>query len=415
MKFKLKYLIYVQIIYNCFVKFLIIDMNLPSMLNYVTDVITLMLLLGIYTNKGNKIPIIKVVPLLIAEGLFLLNFISFLIDFSSPILFIWGVRNVYRFFVFFYCCIYLLDIDDIYKIFEILEKVLIVNLILCLFEYFVNGVDFDFLGGLFGNGVEGGNGPLNALMIVVSIYVLIGFINKRKKLLDVVFIIGFSLIIAAIAELKMFFFEIILVVVLITIFIKRNVKLLFCVVTMFIIGSVAMSIYEEMYPTKSSFLSFDFIEEYASNTTYGGATDINRLSAIQIIDERIFNDNIKQRYIGVGLGNAEMSNYPILTSDFYEIYGKRIKYNWFSHAFAFVDGGYIGLSLYCLIFISIFIKNIKKNKEIQDNMIQVSLLCSAISMIFLVYNQTLRVESMGYCLFFIMSIPYIYDRKYKKV
>lgn len=410
MKFKLKYLIYIQIIYNCFIKFLIIDMHLPSFLNYITDVITLLLLILIYSNRGNKLPKIKIIPLILAGCLFVLNTISFVIDFTSPLLFIWGIRNVYRFFIFFYCCIYLLNIDDIYKIFELLKKILVISLFICLFEYFIKGIDFDFLGGLFGNGVEGGNGPLNALMIVVSTYVLVGFMNKQKKISEVVFIVGFSLIISAIAEIKIFFFELIIVFLLIVIFVKRNIKVMGLIVCMFVVGSLALGIYEKMYTTKSSFLSFKFIEEYAANTTYGSATDINRLSAIEIIDERIFQNDLKKRMIGVGLGNAEMASYSILTSKLYETYGNRIKYNWFSHAFAFVDGGYVGLVIYIMIFISILIKNIIKNNKLKNDMIQVSLICTVLSIVFIFYNQTLRVESMGYCMFFIMSIPYIFDK-----
>lgn len=411
MKFKLKYLIYIQIVYNCFIKFLITDMHLPSLLNYVTDVITILLLILIYSNRGNKLPKIKIMPLILAGCLFMLNTISFVIDFTSPLLYIWGIRNVYRFFIFFYCCIYLLNVDDIYKIFELLKKILVINLFVCLFENFIMGIDFDFLGGLFGNGVEGGNGPLNALMIVVSTYVLIGFVNKQKRISEVLFIVGLSLIVSAIAELKIFFFELIIVFLLIVIFVKRNMKFMVLIVCMFVVGSFALGIYEKMYPTKSSFLSLNFIEEYAANTTYGSDTDINRLSAIKIIDERIFKNNLKKRMIGVGLGNAEMSSYPILTSKLYENYGNRIKYNWFSHAFAFVNGGYIGLTIYIMIFISILIKNVIKNHKLKNDMIQVSLICTALSIVFIFYNQTLRVESMGYCMFFIMSIPYIFDKK----
>ena len=49
MKINCKKLIYFQIIYNCFVKYLVIDLGFPSLLNYVTDLITVALF--IFTIK----------------------------------------------------------------------------------------------------------------------------------------------------------------------------------------------------------------------------------------------------------------------------------------------------------------------------------------------------------------------------
>lgn len=411
MKFNSKSLIYFQIIYNCVIKFFIIDLGLPSILNYVTDLVTAYLFFEAYRSRKNGVKI-RVNPLIIVIVMLIVSTLSFLSDFSSPLLYIWSFRNVYRFFAFFYACIYLLEIEDIYKIFNILEKIFIANVVVCIYEYFVRGIKFDFLGGLFGNGVTGGNGPLNALMVVVSVYVIIEYLNHKKKLIEVLFIIACCLLISAIAELKFYFFELILLAAIILIFIKRNFKMLSTVVLVCIVGSVAMSIYSQLYPNSSDFLSLEFIQKYTADSTYGEATDINRLSAIGVIEERFFKDNWKYSMFGLGMGNGETAQFSLLVSDFYRAYGNRIKYNWFSHVFTFVEGGYIGLILYASFFVVILIKNIRmiKNNELG----QIGMLCSVICIALLVYNQTLRVETMGYTMFFTLAIPYIQERISKR-
>ena len=47
----IRYLIYFQVIYNCIIKFLITDFHFPSILNYVTDIVNLLIFLGILLNK----------------------------------------------------------------------------------------------------------------------------------------------------------------------------------------------------------------------------------------------------------------------------------------------------------------------------------------------------------------------------
>lgn len=409
MKLNLKYIIYFQIIYNCFIKLFISDFNLPSFLNYITDIVNIILLIGVIFNlKKNKGRKIKNNPIIFAYMLFFINFISFFIDYSNIALFLWGFRNIYRFFIFFYCCIYVLNKEDIIKIFKFLEKIYIINFFVCMYEYFINGIKFDSLGGIFGNNLIGGNGPLNVFIILMSIYYFVMYLNKQKKIFSLLCVLATSLIIASIAELKIVFFEIILLLVLIPIFIKFNLKMLITVIITLLIGYGALSIYIQLYPNNKDFLSIDFVEEYTLNSSYGSTTDINRLSAISTINERYFFNNIKYKFIGLGLGNAETSQISMLNSNFYKNYGHTFKYTWFSHAFMYIESGYVGLILYIIFFLKITYDSfMNKNK---DPLISVTFLFSIYCIIFLFYNQSLRIETMGYTIFFVLSIPYIFKR-----
>lgn len=415
MKIKLsaKNLILFQVIYNLIIKFFITDLHFPGLLNYGTDVINLLLFYCVlrkdeYTLKNHNLLPLKIVALLWLEGS-----ISFILNVSSPLLYIWSLRNVYRFYVFFYCCIRTLKVKDIVTVFDILEKFLFINGVVCLFEYFVRGVDYDFLGGLFGNGIAGGNGPLNVLMFIVCSYVIFEYMNKSKSIIELACVIGICLFIAVVGEIKFFFFELILIVIYYVVVVKKNLKMVMFCLAAIVAGIVAMSVYVKIYPNNAGFLSLSFIQDYGLERTYGSSTDINRLSAISYIRDNIFKNDFLKTWLGIGMGNGETAQFSFLTSPFFAEYGDRIKYNWFSHAFMFVENGYIGVALYFGFFISVFWHSLKKIKE--NKWMQLCTLIIIEVIILVVYNQTLRVETMGYILFLIISMPYLKQNENERV
>ncbi len=414
-KINLKYLIYFQIIYNCFIKFFISDFHFPSILNYVTDFVSILIFLGIMINlKRNKNKRIKIESSVIIISLIIINIISLILNLYSPLLFFWGFRNVYRFFMFFISCVYILSKEDYIKILEILEKIFIINFFICIYEFVVKGVKFDNLGGLFGNNTIGGNGPLNVLMIIVTAYVLISFVNSIKTLKEVGIIILMNVLIASLAELKMYYFELIILVLLIFLFVKKNIKFFIAILLGVILVSYALNIYTKLYPNNAGFLSVDFFMDYTANSTYGSSTDINRLTALTMINERFF-DSAKEFLFGIGLGNADTSQFAIFNSKFYNMHGQTFKYNWFMHAFVLIEMGWSGLILYFAFLISIAIicikyKKIYTNKE-ENLLLNIGLIIAIFSCILMVYNQSLRVESMGYAIFLFLAIPYSIKRE----
>lgn len=401
-----KKLIFFQIIYNCFVKYLVIDLGFPSLLNYVTDLITIALLIITLVNRNYKIPR-RNAALNITFVLLVFMTISFFADCTSIRFYLWSLRNIFRFYVFFFACIYNLDESDIFKIFELLEKILIINFAICAYEYFIKNVNYDFLGGSFGNGSAGGNGPLNILMVVVTGYVLIQYVHNKKKWPEVMVIIVGCLAIAVVAELKFYFFEIIIAVLFVVGFVKHNFKMVATVGILCLLGFFAIGLYNRFYPNNAGFLSLEFIEDYAFTRTYGSATDINRLTAIDVISDSCFNGNLKDILFGVGLGNGTSAQFDFLKSPFFIQFGERIKYTWFTHATMFVEGGYVGLILYFAFYIVIAIKEVLETKN--NILMQLGLYCCIFSIIMVVYNQTMQVESMGYTLFALLAIPYIID------
>ncbi len=404
-----KKLIYFQIIYNCFIKFFIVDFGFPSALNYITDIVTIALVLIVFKKNSYKIRLGKNMCITLAMILFVLGSISALFSLeNNPVLYIWSFRNNFRIFLFFYCCKELLNEEDIKRILEMLVKILYVNIILCIFEYFVRGMQYDFLGGLYGNGIEGGNGPLNALMIVVTTYLIIEYINKRKSIRSLLFGISGCLFIATVGEMKIYYFEIIFLIILVCIFVTHNYRMAIFVLMISAIAIIGFNYYIILYPHRRDFLSRSFIQAYTQTYSYGD-TEINRLSAIGVIWNNYFDRSIKKLLFGLGMGNGELSSrFSILTSQFYSNYGRWLRYDWFSHSFMFVEFGIVGLALYLLFFLTSGIKALREKHKSDINCFVFIISVFIIVMVF--YNQVLRDETFCYTAAFIISIPYVIDK-----
>lgn len=402
-------LIYFQIIYNCVIKFLITDVHLPSALNYVTDIITVVLLYFVFEEHSEKVTVGGNKGVVTAVFLLLVGTFSALLSLEwSPVLYLWSLRNNFRLFVFFYCCCKILDKDDIKNLMELLLAFMYANIIVCIYEYFVKGVEYDYLGGLFGNGVEGGNGPLNALLIISAAYLIISYLNKEKPLWQVVFGLGGCLFIATVGELKIFYFELVLLIALVFIFVKKDYRMALFIVAISVIGVIGMSYYVKLYPNRAGFLSYAFVREYSLKASYGVSSEVNRLTAIPKIWSDYFDGNLKKVLIGIGMGNGELSSqHGFLTSRFYQLNGGRLRYDWFTQAFLFVEFGLTGLILYVAFFMDSCIKALKEKNAFY----QFALIANLFIILMVFYNQSLRIESFCYTAAFIAAIPYITERE----
>lgn len=404
-----KKLIYAEIIYNCFIKFCITDLHLPGALNYVSDMILVALVASVLYENAMNVKIDSK-PLAISFVLLLLGTVSALMSYSGSLaLYVWSLRNTFRLFVFFYCCCEVLTEEDIRKLFDILLCFFYANIVLCVFEYFVRGMEYDFLGGLYGNGIEGGNGPLNALMIIAVTYLIVGYINKEKPLLQLLFGVSGALFIATVGELKIFYFELIVLVFLVCVFITKNLRMLVFFTAAIVIGVVGMSFYIKLYPERAGFLSFAFVKQYSQVESYGVNSNINRLNAISTIWRDYFGGDLKKVLFGLGMGNGEMSSqHAALTSSFYAANGEALRYDWFSHAFIFVEFGIVGLVLYISFFVISGIEAFRDrlNRPLE----QTAFICLVFVTMMIFYNQILRIESFCYTAALCASVPVIFRK-----
>lgn len=398
-----KILIYSQIIY-IILALNLISLGITSNIKFLSDGINV--LIFIYTlfaiKKQGKIYAPKVV---IALGLFLIiAIVSAIINQANITQFFWALRNNCRAFVFFFGCIYLLDKNDVKNILKILDICLIISLFLCLYQYFVLNLNQDLIGGILGT-ESGANACMNMLMCIIITYKMIKFLNKEISTAEMISYIIITMVIATISELKVYYFEFIVIFAIGIILFKPSKR------TMFLIGSailtlvVAVSTLYVIYENFDNFFSVDAILEYSKEESYDGEDSINRMSAIEEINKKVFTKNI-QRLFGIGTGEAEVSSLSIFNSEFGDKYNDTMEYIWFSQAIILIENGFVGLVAYIICFLSfIELKGIRS-----DNIKKFSFILSILSIIFIFYDVSLRTEFAMIWLF-ALSIMYIYNKE----
>lgn len=408
--------IYIQIIYNCVIKIAISDLGLPSMLNYVTDIITI--LAFIYALRAYRYSTKKTnfTVMVILIGLLLLSTaVSFIGNQYPGVWYLWGLRNSFRFYVFMFSCVMLLDRSDLDRIFDALYVLLQINFFVVLVQYFFFGITGDSLSGLFGT-ASGGNGTLNVLLCQVCLIAIVRYVTKKKSFWYMAIPVLECLMISGLNELKMFFPEIALIVACIVIFSKPSFRTVMLVLVTFAGAYVGIRVLYSLYPGFADFFDIDRVMQYGSSTEgYSGSGDLNRLTAIQTIAKKFLTTPFEFIF-GIGMGNADYSTgYEFLTSDFYRIYGE-MHYTWFSNAFVVLENGFAGLVCYLGVFVASFVAACNRNiKNIAANRshLLIAQTSAILAIVYFFYDAVLRSEASGYLIYFFLAIPYVLYRTRK--
>ena len=173
----IKSLVWFQLYYLMFYNVLRDLLNFPGVIAYAIDLFNIILISYVIINrrivrcKNSKTGLWIV-------GLFLFSTILGLIAVDgSPILYIWGFRNTFRYYAYFISCITLLDVSDVLEVIPKLKKIYIVNFFLCILELGL-GYSGDNIGGIFGT-QSGCNGYLNLFMIIVSAIYVTEYLEKK--------------------------------------------------------------------------------------------------------------------------------------------------------------------------------------------------------------------------------------------
>lgn len=403
-----KKLIIIQILYNCIIKFCIGHLNVPSVANYLTDVITVLLCFLLLYDCHFKIKFDKMK--LIFFGFTLSVAISFCLNSYSVVLYLWGIRNIFRFFAFFFACVHFLELTDIRLIMDYLEKIFWVNIIIILVQKWILNYIGDASSGLYSLAKEGGgNGAVNILLCVVCAYELAKYMVGEIKATKFVIYLVSTCIVAVSIELKVFFVECIILLALYIIVRKISVKGIFMLGFSIIVIIWGTKYLEKLYPLWEGFFT---ISELIENTmTYGDSEKVGRLTGMLYIMGKIL-QTPTQRLFGIGLGNADFSSsFTFLTSDFYRKY-EFLSYNFFSSAWMLLETGICGTICYLLWFANSFL-HVWKLRNKKNIWIYFSIFASVITIIQFFYNQMLRVETAGYLAQFCLAVGFIYSRSQK--
>lgn len=424
-------MVYLLIIYNIVVKFLINSEILPHSANYVTDIL---LVLGIvaglvdFFKKLKNKEISKELIIIVCSlfVLFLFSFASMVIGKSSILLFAWHVRNNYRVFLYLILCVLYFKKNDIEKIFNIGFILMIIHNVLCtyqLFHYYTIYKVFcmqDYVNGIFGS-VIGYNTFSIVFMLSITCYFVFAYLceNRYKiKMLISLFICGW---VTAISELKIVYvllLLLLLMVIVISILRIKKTRIFLCCIAISLCTVFSLLSMQFFYPQFDNFfLDYGVLKNYLFDVSYGSEErediiieeeeteenntsipGVNRFSTFKIIPNNFFED--KTDYIfGIGAGNAEYSKMDFLRSDFYDTYGA-INYIRFSSSTLLLETGFVGLALYLsqfLVLILILSKDLlsyllHKDKDI-DAYILFSFFMSAVAAMMVIYDASLRSEA----------------------
>lgn len=384
-------------------------LGLPDFIKYVCDLCWLGLLARMIFQVPRMDKPVK--RLLLWSGLFLLmTLFVYIFNFQSPLYYLWGMRNNFRFYVFFFALIVYFRKEYVETVLKLFDVLFWINAAVSLVQFFAFDIQQDYLGGVFGT-TKGVNGYTNIFFLIVAARSIIYYLNHRESLLKCVAKCGTALIVAAMAELKFFYVEFAVVIVVASLITKFSWKKLLIIVGGFVGLSLTASLLVKLFPVFEDFLSIDKILENAgSNRGYTGSGDLNRLTAIPLIISYFFK-SLLQQIFGLGLGNCETGSYAFLNTPFFMQYGW-LHYNWISIAHMFLENGFAGLIFFLGFFVlTYFLCGSRKNANVQDRMyIQITKVISVCSVMIAVYNASLRQES-SYMLYFVLALGFIANRK----
>lgn len=386
-----------------------IDLGVSKNIKYILDIFNI-LLFCVLLRKKRRFALINTWILVIYIVLVIIGSVVMLANsaiWETKVIF-WGFgcRNLLRFPLFFVACNELLTERDIENIFKIILVIHPFNTAMIIYQYFTVEVwaywmRGDNLNGFFGTKV-GGNQYLNVFLLAVT---MIAYSMWRKKKIGLKWVflsISMCLLDAALAELKVYFVEIVLVFILFWIAEKRwkriSSRQILHGVAFLVIACIALyfmiQLLYRLYPIFSGSLTLENIIKILSDEGgYTGEGDLNRLNAVSGVFRQIFKGNIVDGLFGLGIGSAysggEMTKFANMYFDTH--------YSWFSSSYLFVETGFVGLALYVGSFLYLY-RHCDKGSKYEG----ISKVMSIMALVLIIYDEVLKTEG-GYLIFFLLA------------
>lgn len=405
---KPKRLLLFLVIYSLVVKFLINDLGVPPIANYVCDALLLLtVFFSLRNHREGYVPHgrFRLLGLSIAVFWFVATISAALND-VSPMLYIWAVRNTFRVFGIMYCCVRLLDRRDVFRFLRFFVVLFWINVAVCTYQYFILGTDMDHTNGLFGTGA-GANAMTIIMMCFITVVYLFGYSAHKIKLSGLLMTLAACCYLAAIAELK-FYFVVLVILVALNILLNsptlRTFIVLIIALTSLLIG---IGLLEAYNPEFTGFYSFEGIVENNYEGGYGNSEGLNRLSAVKTLDD-LFMDNSQKELLGYGFGAGQYTQF--FESALYSTWGETLHWTWFTDAAIFLETGYLGLSIYVLMFVLIAFSSLHVPRSCSDDkwFLRACATVAVFCIILIVYNCSLTVDPTCYFIGVLLSFYYIF-------
>lgn len=378
----------------------------PDFFTYSLDIVWVGLLVSMLNKKRQFITSSTKKLLIICSVFFAFSLIGFLFNYQSILYFVWGLRNNIRFFVYFFACIFFIRAESLKYYLSFIDIVFWINIPVMLFQFFVMDIKQDYLGGLFGTS-KGCNGYTNILFIIVSTKSLLYCLNNKESVTHCLLKCSVAIFLTALAELKAFYIEFVVIVAMAMCFTKASYKKFWISIGSIVGVLIGIRIIEIVFPTFADWFTLEKIWQSAtSKKGYTSTNDMNRLTAVSIAMDR-FLPAIHQKLFGLGLGNCDYAGFDFLVTPFYEAYGG-LNYVWFSSAMLILETGIVGTVLYLLFFVMMFFSLWKMSKEEGEDKIlsQMGMIFSVMCGFLFVLNSSLRTEA-AFMLFFVLALPFV--------
>lgn len=339
---------------------------------------------------------------LILFFLFATTFISYFFHYENVLFYFWGTKNLFKYFIFWFACVLFLKKEDFFLFVKINIVLLFINTLIMTYQGLILQLYCDNVGGLWGT-ITGVNLYTNIHLLVTNIIAIVLFTTKRTSFFFVLLIILCSFLQAAVAELKFFFIEFLLIILLNFIICKNKLRSF----SLISIGIICLSIgfiwLLYFYDNLQDFFNLSTMLSYSEESYAARGSGLDRTTALPLIST-LFLTSIDTFLFGIGLGNAEFTTlYTPYFVKYYGFYNQHL----FSHAMLFLETGLIGLILYCSFFIMISIHSwINKNK------IEccVSFILSTVVLVLISYNQSMRLDS-ALLVFPFLAFPFISSKR----
>lgn len=379
--------------------------HLPAAIKYICDIAWMFLLILMMLQRSARTREQKIFQWF-CIAFFVYTIIAYIFNIQSVLYYFWGVRNNFRFYVAFLAFCYFLKEEHIKEYLRLFDKIFWLNAAICFIQYVFLGKRGDYLGGLFGT-QKGCNAYTNILFVIVIIKDILFYLNGLQSLSQCVLKCGTAMLVSAWAELKFFYVEFVVIVVVAILMTSFTWKKVLVVIGSAIGVVVATRLLGTLFPEFADFFSVEvLIASAADPAGYTGKGDMNRLTAIPTISAR-FLRTPWAKLIGMGLGNCDTASYSFLITPFYLRYSS-LNYTWLSSAFVFLETGYLGLVFFFGFFMLVFVvgRKVQKTQKINRIYCQMAMIAAVCCVMIGVYNSSLRTEA-GYMIYFIMALPFI--------
>ena len=405
----LQIIIEISIVFCAFsdaLKPLLFGFSLSHIGNAIIFLMFLYLLPGRYFKefyRNNK-------PLVLCALLFIIvGSVSALIYGPTVFLYLWSLRTYLRIFFLIGCIYAVFDKKMLRDMCLGINIIMIAHTVLTLIQFFVLGVRWDYLNGIFGTSM-GGDGAVNILLISCLSLTLYLFYKRAVNALHLMVVIFISIFNASLTEVKFYYIELLVCLALYIIFTddKRRMLKLLPVIAVIFISSVPLMIY--LYPYTTDFWGSNMILEETHAYRNELPEGISRLGQISGIKDKILSYGISKRpalgplsiFLGLGLGSAEWGYSPAFCSEFFSL-NTDLGYEDFLEPIVFAETGFAGLFLFNAMMIYGFIISLLTVVKTKCKRGFLGILVFAMLVGAVIYDNSLRSNN-GYLLWVLSGI-----------